>query len=287
MKKTIEYLQQKKARHEPITMVTAYDYTFASIEDAAGVDAILVGDSVGTNMLGYGSEREVTMADMLHHTAAVARAVRQAFILADLPYRSAETVEDAVRNAGLLAEKGAACVKLEGWNEVAPVIKRMSGSGLTVCGHIGYNPQIHGATPRQFGKTAAEAHDLIQSAVALQDAGAQLVIVETIAEEVAGEIAATLAVPVIGIGSGKECDGQVLVVHDLLGMVPRTFRHVKRYCDMYHHSLQAVTAYITDVQNRHFPMKEHAFHMDQSQRAAFKNDSGKKHRNITGEQVIQ
>jgi 3-methyl-2-oxobutanoate hydroxymethyltransferase len=273
MKKSIEYLQQKKARREPITMVTAYDYPFARIEDIAGVDAILVGDSVGTNMLGYSSEREVTMVDMVHHTAAVARAVQKAFVLADLPYGAAKNADDAVRNARVLTENGAACVKIEGWREVAPVIEQLSRNGFLVCAHIGYNPQIHGGKPRQFGRTAVEACDLVESAVILQDAGAQLIIAEKITEEVTGEIATTLAIPVIGIGSGKVCDGQVLVVNDLLGMGQRTFKHVRRYGDMYRQALQAVSAYIADVETRCFPLKEHTSYMEPSEHAAFQKQS--------------
>jgi 3-methyl-2-oxobutanoate hydroxymethyltransferase len=257
MKKTVDYLMTKKKSGVPITMLTAYDYPTARAEDEAGIDAVLVGDSVGTNVLGYASEREVTMADMLHHTAAVGRAVKQAFVLADLPYRAADHAADALANALFLGEKGAQCVKIEGWREIASVIEHLAKHTITVCGHIGYNPQIHGPKPRAFGKTREEAQELRETGRILQDAGAQLVVVEKVMGETAGNIASDLAIPVIGIGSGNRCDGQVLVVHDLLGITQRHFRHVRRYAEVRQTMLDAVAAYAAEVQNRRFPGAEH------------------------------
>ena len=271
MKKDLNYLLNKKKKGVPITMVTAYDFPTARIEDAAGIDAVLVGDSVGTNVLGYGSERDVTMADMIHHTAAVARGVRQAFVLADLPFGSVETVSDAERNTDLLINGGAECVKIEGWRERCPIIEHLSKKRYKVCAHIGFNPQIHGSRPRAFGKTASEAQDLLESGCMLQDSGAQLIIVEKITSEVAGMITGKLHIPVIGIGSGPSCDGQVLVINDLLGISERTFRHVRMFAESHKTALMAVTAYVDAVEKRNFPAHEHSLYMDPAEFQTFQN----------------
>jgi 3-methyl-2-oxobutanoate hydroxymethyltransferase len=271
MKKTLDYLFSRKKSGVPIVMLTAYDCPTAQIEDEAGVDAILVGDSVGTNVLGYASERDVTMADMLHHTAAVRRGVRHAFLLADMPYRSADTVSDAEKNAKKLLDAGAECVKIEGWRDKQNIIARLSKKKIPVCAHIGYNPQIHGLPPRIFGRKASEATDLAESAVLLQNAGAVLLILEKIPMEVAAAISKKLVIPVIGIGSGARCDGQVLVVNDLLGAVPRTFRHARRYMDLHASALKAVGGYAGDVRRRKFPTAEHASSMDKREYRAFRS----------------
>lgn len=274
MKKDINFLLNKKKQGIPITMVTAYDFPTARIEDAAGIDAVLVGDSVGTNVLGYGSEREVTMADMIHHTAAVARGVKQAFVLADLPFGSVETNSEAEKNADLLVKNGAECVKIEGWREKCPVIEHLAKKQFNVCAHIGFNPQIHGSRPRTFGKTAAEAQDLLESGRMLQDSGAQLIVVEKITTEVTGMIAGKLRIPVIGIGSGPLCDGQVLVINDLLGFSEMTFRHVHRYAELYQIVLQAVTAYVEEVEIRRFPAQSHSLSMDPTELQMFREKAG-------------
>jgi 3-methyl-2-oxobutanoate hydroxymethyltransferase len=275
MKKDINFLLGKKKRGVPITMVTAYDFPTARIEDDAGIDAVLVGDSVGTNVLGYGSEREVSMADMVHHTAAVARGIRQAFILADLPFGSVESALEAEKNADLLVKSGAECVKLEGWRERCPVIEHLSKRQFIVCAHIGYNPQIHGSRPRTFGKSSDEARDLLESGRMLQDSGAQLVIVEKITTEVAGLITQELHIPVIGIGSGPLCDGQVLVINDLLGLSERTFRHVRRFAEFHRAALSAVSDYAEAVEKRRFPAEEHTRYMDSAERHAFQENTKK------------
>jgi 3-methyl-2-oxobutanoate hydroxymethyltransferase len=274
MKKDINFLLNKKEKGIPITMVTAYDFPTARIEDAAGMDAVLVGDSVGTNVLGYGSEREVTMGDMIHHTAAVARGIRQAIVLADLPFGSVGTKSEAERNADLLAKHGAECVKIEGWRETCPVIEHLSKRQFRVCAHIGFNPQIHGPKPRTFGKTAAEAQDLLESGRMLQDSGAQLIVVEKITTEVAGMIAGKLRIPVIGIGSGPRCDGQVLVINDLLGISEMTFRHVRRFAESYKMVSQAVAAYVEAVEKRRFPAQEHSQDMDPAELRTFREKAG-------------
>jgi 3-methyl-2-oxobutanoate hydroxymethyltransferase len=271
MRKNLDYLLAKKKNGVPIVMLTAYDCPTARIEDEAGVDAILVGDSVGTNMLGYASERDVTMADMVHHTAAVARGVRQAYLLADMPYRSADTARTAEKHARQLLDAGAGCVKIEGWRERRRIIALLSRKKIPVCAHIGYNPQIHGLPPRVFGRTAAEALDLVESACLLQEAGAVLLILEKIPHEAAAIISRTLTIPVIGIGCGVQCDGQVLVINDLLGALPRTFRHARRYMDLYGSAFKAVESFGRDVVRRRFPAAEHASSMDKREFRAFRS----------------
>jgi 3-methyl-2-oxobutanoate hydroxymethyltransferase len=271
MKKNNEYLLNKKKKGIPITMVTAYDFPTARIEDEAGIDAILVGDSVGTNVLGYSSEREVTIADMAHHTKAVARGIHQAFLLADLPFGSADTEAEAEKNAELLVKSGAECVKIEGWKERCKTVEYLSKKQFIVCAHIGYNPQIHGSLPKVFGKTAQEARMLLDSGRMLQDAGAHLLIAETIVAEVAGMIAAKLHIPVIGIGSGPHCDGQVLVINDLLGVSQREFRHAHHFAELYRMELQAVAAYIDEVEKKFFPAGKHYWSMDPSELQKFKS----------------
>jgi len=253
MKKTIEYFFSRKKKRQPISMLTAYDFPTAQIEDRAGVDAILVGDSVGTNVLGYTSEQQVTMADMLHHAAAVARGARHAFLMADLPFGSVDTPAVAEKNSRALIAAGMDCVKLEGWREKAATVKRLSGKGIPVCAHIGYNPQIHGSKPKTFGKSAEEAQLLIESALVLERAGAVLIVLEKVPQEVAAIITKKLTIPTIGIGSGKFCDGQVLVINDILGTDERTFTHAKKYMDFNSLAFNAVEKFSRDVAKRKFP----------------------------------
>jgi 3-methyl-2-oxobutanoate hydroxymethyltransferase len=262
MKKNIDYLLNMKKNSRPITMVTAYDFPTAQIADQAGIDAILVGDSVGTNMLGYASEQEVTMEDMLHHTAAAARGITTAFFLADLPYHSIETPDDAEKNSRRLLEKGAECVKLEGWREKCGVVAHLSQKNISVCAHIGYNPQIHGARPKVFGATAEEAQLLIESALLLEKAGAVLLIIEKVPEEVAGIITKNLRIPTIGIGSGRFCSGQVLVMNDLLGISGRVFKHARAFMDYRTRALEALREYAAEVENGGFPEEKNVHHMD-------------------------
>jgi 3-methyl-2-oxobutanoate hydroxymethyltransferase len=262
MKKDLAYLLKKKKNGRPITMVTAYDCPTARIADEAGVDAVLVGDSVGTNMLGYRSEREVTMEDMLHHTAAAARGIKEAYFFADMPYRAAETPRLAEENALRLLSKGALCVKLEGWREKCGVVSHLSRKKIPVCAHIGYNPQIHGAKPKIFGASAKEARELIESARLLEKAGAVMLILEKIPEEIAGIITKALRIPVIGIGSGRLCDGQVLVVNDVLGIAERSFRHARAFMNYRARALQALRAYVATVEKGVFPAEKHVHHLD-------------------------
>jgi 3-methyl-2-oxobutanoate hydroxymethyltransferase len=266
MKTTLAEFIAKKKTKTPITVLTAYDFPMARIEDEAGVDVVLIGDSVGTNVLGYASEQEVTMADMEHHTAAVARGVTRAHVMADLPYHSAEDPLTAEKNSLRLLEKGAGSVKLEGWGEKQTIIKHLSKKGIPVCAHIGYNPQTHGMKAKMFGATAAEAHQLIEAALNLEAAGAGMIILEKIPEEVAHIITEKLAIPTIGIGSGRFCDGQVLVLHDILGFTPKAFKHARRFADLRTATLEGVTAYAKAVTNGSFPAEENLRHMEEGER---------------------
>jgi 3-methyl-2-oxobutanoate hydroxymethyltransferase len=270
MKKNLAFLREKKKVGRPITMVTAYDFPTARIADEAGIDAILVGDSVGTNMLGYASEREVSMADMLHHTAAAARGIRSAFLLADMPYRSADTSLRAEENGRRLLEKGAECVKIEGWREKCSVVSSLTKKNIPACAHIGYNPQIHGAKPKVFGAGAKEGRELIESACLLEKAGAVLLILEKVPEEISGIISKELRIPVIGIGSGRLCDGQVLVINDVLGISEHTFRHARAFSDFRSRALEALRAYAAAVESGAFPAEEHVHHIDPQEAAGLK-----------------
>jgi 3-methyl-2-oxobutanoate hydroxymethyltransferase len=243
----------------------------ARIEDEAGVDAVLVGDSVGTNVLGYGSEKEVTMADMLHHAAAVRRGVKSAFLLADLPFGSVDTPACALANALALCEKGVECVKIEGWRDKCEIVELLSKKSIPVCAHIGYNPQVHGSKAMTFGRKAEDAHLLFESALALEAAGAVMIVLEKIPEEVARIISRRLRIPTIGIGSGRYCDGQVLVINDILGTSERMFKHAKRYMDFYGSASAAVRSYSEEVETGKFPGVEHASSIDGEELEKFKN----------------
>jgi len=252
MKKTLQYLLEKKRTGVPITVVTAYDYPTALVLDEAGVDVVLVGDSVGTNCLGYKSEREVTIYDMIHHTAAVCRAAKSAFVIADMPYGTADTICGALLNAKMLADSGADCVKVEGWSEKPEIIKSLRANGFTVCAHMGYNPQIHDR-PQVFGKDEGQAADLFDGATALSDAGAGLMVLEMVPAELSDKISAALPIPTIGIGSGNKCDGQVLVVNDLLGLSKKIYKHARPFAGIRETMYEAFKDYIDAVKNREFP----------------------------------
>ena len=228
MKKNIAYLHTKKQR-QPITVLTCYDYPTACLQDEAGIDIVFVGDSVGTNILGYKNETEVTMADMRHHLKAVRRGVTDAYLLVDMPYASDSDVKQAVTNAKLFLSDGADGVKLEGGIEKVPIVTALTEQGIETCAHIGHNPQIHGTKAATHGKTFAKAKRLIEAAAALADAGAKLIVLEKITEEVSQIITETVDIPTIGIGAGRYCDGQVLVINDILGIGPPLTKHCLLY----------------------------------------------------------
>ena len=255
-------LQEMKRAGEPIVCITAYDFPAARLADEAGVPVILVGDSLGNAVLGYDSTLPVTLADMLHHARAVARGARNALVIADMPFMTYQTsAEDAMRNAGrLLQEGGAQAVKLEGGRTVAPTVQRLTSAGVPVMGHVGLLPQSVHQTGgyRPQGRTAEQARALLDDALALQEAGAFAVVIESVPADVAAEVTRRLAVPTIGIGAGAGCDGQIQVLHDILGLSGRTPRHAKRYADLDAAILNALRAYRDDVIARRFPGAEHA-----------------------------
>ena len=260
MKKDITYLHTKKREQQPITVLTCYDYPTACLQDEAGIDIVFVGDSVGTNVLGYKSEVEVTMADMRHHLQAVRRGVTGAYLLVDMPYAADRDVKQAVTNANLFLDDGADGVKLEGGVEKVPIVTALTEAGVETCAHIGHNPQIHGTKAATHGKTFAKAKQLIESAVALADAGAKLIVLEKITEEVSQIITDTLNIPTIGIGAGRFCDGQVLVINDILGIGP-PFKHAKRYQNYNHLTFEAICKYREEVVNGTFPTDANVSHI--------------------------
>jgi 3-methyl-2-oxobutanoate hydroxymethyltransferase len=259
-------LTAKKDRREPITMITAYDYPTALALDRAGVDSILVGDSLGMVVLGYENTLSVTMEDMLHHCKAVARGTRFAHLIGDMPFMSYQvSIGDAIRNAGrFLQEAGMDAVKLEGGKEVAGTIKAIVAAGIPVMGHLGLTPQsIHklGGYKVQ-GTTAAAAVNLVEGAHILENAGCYAIILEAVPDRVAEVITQRLQVPVIGIGAGLACDGQALVSSDLLGTFDRfTPKFARKYANCSTVIEQAFTAYLEDVAARRFPTSEHSYHL--------------------------
>jgi 3-methyl-2-oxobutanoate hydroxymethyltransferase len=268
-KKDLAFIHAKKQARQKITMLTGYDYPTACMEDQAGIDIILVGDSVGTNVLGYASEREVTMADMVHHLKAVRRGVAQAYLLVDLPYQSYQTPQQALTNATTLMDHGADGVKLEGGIEQVETIRQLTAQGISVCGHIGFTPQtLHqpGRKARVQGRSSSQAIALLESATAVEQAGAQLLVLELIPEPLGKAITEAIRIPTIGIGAGRFCDGQVLIIHDLLGLTPFRLRFVKRYQQYRELTLQAIAGYKHDVEAGNFPGSDTAFAMDEDER---------------------
>lgn len=260
MKKDIRYLHTQKQRREPITVLTCYDYPTACLQESAGIDIIFVGDSVGTNVLGYQSETEVTMADMLHHLKAVRRGVTDAYLLVDMPFAADRQPAQAVTNANLFVSHGADGVKLEGGVEKVPIIAALTDAGIETCAHIGHNPQIHGTKAATHGKTVAKAKQLIETGIALADAGAKLIVLEKVTEEVSQLITESVPIPTIGIGAGRFCDGQVLVINDILGMGP-AFKHAKRYQDYRQLTFEAICQYKQEVEGGDFPTDANVVHI--------------------------
>ncbi|MBW2689989.1 MAG: 3-methyl-2-oxobutanoate hydroxymethyltransferase, partial [Deltaproteobacteria bacterium] len=263
-RRTILDLQAMKVSGEKIAVLTAYDYPFARIMDQAGIDIVLVGDSVGSVVSGYDNTLPVTMDEMLYHARAVARSVTQALIVADMPFLSYQIdLTEARRNAGrLIKEGGAHAVKLEGGVHVAETIRAIVAMDIPVVGHIGLTPQsVHRMGGyRVQGREEAQANQLMADARAVADAGACAVVIEGIPAKLAGEISAELSIPTIGIGAGVECDGQVLVIHDILGLCEKySPKFVKRYADVSGMIRQGVDDYIREVKDGSFPGPEHSF----------------------------
>lgn len=264
MRKTIDQLQSLKAARVPLVMVTAYDYPTAILEDEAGVDAVLVGDSVGTNILGYESEKQVTLDDMIHHVKAVRRGLQSAYLLGDMPYRSYENPPEALANAQRLIAAGADGVKLEG--ALPEIVRFLTKHEVEVCAHLGYTPQT-ADTPEYKAKTAGQALQLIRDARLLEHAGASWIVLEAIPEEVARFATECLRIPVIGIGAGRFVDGQVLVITDLLGLTPTNFRHNKRFAELRGPVRDAITAYASEVRSGSFPAEKNVRAMALSEKS--------------------
>ncbi len=265
-KVTISYLQKKMDEGQKITMMTAYDYPTASLVDQAEIDTILVGDSLGMVVLGYESTVPVTMEEMLHHCRAVCRGAKQSFVIGDMPFMSYQvSVEKAVENAGrFIKDAGCESVKLEGGSEMAHVVKAIVDAGIPVCAHIGLTPQT--ATKlsgfKVQGKDAEGARELVNSAKDLEEAGAFMIVLECIPDQVASKITNELNIPTIGIGAGKYCDGQVLVYHDLVGLFERfTPKMVKQYINLAPQIREALIQYREEVEKGIFPGPEHSFTM--------------------------
>ena len=263
---TIGYLQKKVDEGKKITMMTAYDYPTASLVDQAEMDTILVGDSLGMVVLGYESTVPVTMEEMLHHCKAVCRGAKHGFVIGDMPFMSYQvSVEKAVENAGrFIKEAGCEGVKLEGGSEMAHVVKAIVDAGIPVCAHIGLTPQT--ATKlsgfKVQGKDAESAKELVHSAKDLEEAGAFMIVLECIPDQVASRITNELNIATIGIGAGKYCDGQVLVYHDLVGLFERfTPKMVKQYVNLAPQIREALIQYREEVEKGIFPGPEHSFTM--------------------------
>lgn len=264
MKNTVVTFREAKKKGEKLTMLTAYDYSTAKLIDESGVNSILVGDSLGNVVLGYEDTISVTMEDMIHHGAAVARGVKNALLIIDMPFMSYQTsVYDAVVNAGRLMKEGRAdAVKLEGGAEVCPQIKAITAAGIPVMAHLGLTPQSINAFGgfKVQGKNEAAARKLLEDAKAIEKAGAFGVVLECVPAKLAELISKELEIPTIGIGAGNVCDGQVLVYQDMLGMFSDfTPKFVKRFANVGEVMKEAFQAYCKEVQEGTFPAKEHEY----------------------------
>jgi 3-methyl-2-oxobutanoate hydroxymethyltransferase len=259
---TVPDLRLRKASGDKIVMVTAYDYPSARLADRAGVDMVLVGDSLGSVVLGYKTVVPVTLEEIVHHVRAVRRGLKRALLVADLPFGSYQaSVEEAVRNAVLLLKEGAQAVKLEGGAPMAATVRRLTEVGIPVVGHLGLTPQsIHMfGGHRAQGREPAAAQQLRHDARGLEVAGAFGMVLETIPAALAAQITAEVSILTIGIGAGPECDGQVQVWHDLLGLTAgRPLRHAKRYASLGETAEAALRDYAEEVRQGRFPTKEHS-----------------------------
>ena len=267
MKKTVSTLQQAKENGQKITMLTAYDYSTAKLMDEAGIDMILVGDSLGNVILGYEDTISVTMEDMIHHGAAVSRGVKETMVVVDMPFMSYQiSVEEAVTNAGRLMKEGRAnAVKLEGGKSVCPQIKAITQAGIPVVAHLGLTPQSIKALGgyKVQGKSEDAAKKLLEDALAVQEAGAFALVLECVPTKLASLITKKLTIPTIGIGAGNECDGQVLVYQDMLGMfsdyVPK---FVKQFAQVGEIMKKAFSDYKEEVASGAFPAEKNSYKID-------------------------
>src|SRR5881394_1624801 len=272
-KVTTHTIREKKQRHEPITCLTAYDYATARLVDEAGIDVVLVGDSLAMTMLGYENTLSVTVDEMLHHVRAVRRGVKDAWLVADMPYGSYhETSDDAVHNAArFVKEGGVEAVKMEGGEKRVDVIRRVIDAEIPVAGHIGLTPQsvnMMGGYKVQ-GKTLQAIEQLMRDAVALDRAGVACIYLEGIPREVAAMITSEVETPTIGIGAGPECDGQVLVFHDILNLTfQQPAKFVRRYGDAAAEITHAVQAFRADVLSRQYPSDAESYHLPKETKTA-------------------
>jgi 3-methyl-2-oxobutanoate hydroxymethyltransferase len=274
-------LQEKKQKHEPITCLTAYDYASARLVDEAGIDMVLVGDSLGMVMLGYDNTLPVTVEEMLHHTRAVRRGVKRAFLVTDMPFASYQVSgKEAVRNAARFIKAGAEAVKIEGGEKRARLVERLVEAEVPVVGHIGLTPQsLHAMGGyRVQGKSLNAIEQLMHDALALERCGACCLVLEGIPREVAALITQEVTIPTIGIGAGPECDGQVLVFHDALGLTfeaPAKF--VRRYADLGGIIAGALQAYKSDVKARDYPSDSESYHLPKETLASLQAIVERKH----------
>lgn len=273
-KVTIQTWRSRKRRGVPITMMTAYDYTAARLVEKAGIDVILVGDSLNMVMLGQPNTTSITMDEMIHHCKAVSRGASLPFLIGDMPFLSYQTsTAEAVRNAGrFLKEAGMDAVKMEGGERVADKVTAVVNAGIPVMGHIGLTPQTLSQLGgyRVQGKTAVAARQLLRDAYALQDAGCFAIVLESIPAPIASAITKRLDISTIGIGAGLGCDGQVLVFHDALGLFDDLLpRFVKRYANVGDVMVEALAQYRTEVREGSFPQAEHTYEIPQAQLEEF------------------
>ncbi|PMP71401.1 3-methyl-2-oxobutanoate hydroxymethyltransferase [Thermodesulfovibrio sp. 3462-1] len=264
MRFTVTDLLNKKKQKQKITMLTAYDYMTAHLVDEAGIDMILVGDSLSMVIQGNDTTLPVTMEEMLYHTKIVVKSTKRAMVVADMPFMSYQvSVEEAVRNAGrFIKEAGAQAVKLEGGREILFQVKAITEAEIPVIGHLGLTPQavLRMGGYRLQGKTEEQARRIKEDALRLQDKGAVAIVLEVIPKELAQEITESLEIPTIGIGAGPYCDGQVLVIHDLLGLFEKfTPKFVKKYANLREEILKAIRQYKEEVEKGEFPAEEHSF----------------------------
>jgi 3-methyl-2-oxobutanoate hydroxymethyltransferase len=266
---TAQILLEMKQAGLAITALTAYDYPTARLVDQAGIDLVLVGDSVGMAVLGYESTLPVTMEEMLHHTRAVARGVKRAFLVADMPFGSYHlSADDAIRNATrFIKESGAHAVKIEGGERRAGLVRRMTEAEISVVAHIGLTPQsVHRMSGYKVqGRSVEAIEGLYADAIAMQDAGALAIVLEGIPREVAAEITARCAIPTIGIGAGPDCDGQILVFHDLFNLTfAEPAKFVRRYADAASFFSGALNQYRSDVTTHNFPADSESYHLSRN-----------------------
>jgi 3-methyl-2-oxobutanoate hydroxymethyltransferase len=272
---TIRTIKEKKQKGEKIVALTAYDYPTAKILDSLGIDIILVGDSVGNVVLGYESTLPVTMEEMLHHTRAVKRGVKNALLVGDMPFLSYQpSIEEGIRNAGLFIKAGAEAVKIEGGRQFIPLIERLTQLGIPVMGHIGLTPQwIHSfGGYRIQGRTAKDALALLEDAILLEKAGIFSLVLEGVPMQLAKLITENLSIPTIGIGAGPYCDGQILVFHDLFGLGDFIPKHAKVMVDLKEVISQGVKRYIEEVKEGIFPTEQNTVLMDEAEEEVLRKE---------------